>query len=149
MTDNNTTITLIGSRLAKEGEDFIFMGESRECKKCKLRRTCMNLEPGRKYRVVKLRGDTVHDCFVHDGGVLTVEVETSPIVAAIESRKAVVGSKISYEPPKCQEFDDSVYEILYPEGLREGDKCTVVKVLGTMDDEMVQGCSLKKVELKL
>jgi uncharacterized protein (UPF0179 family) len=148
MTDNNT-ITLIGSRLAKEGEDFIFVGESRECVKCKLRRTCMNLDPGRKYRVVKLRGDTVHDCFVHEGGVLTVEVENSPIVAAIDSRKAVEGSKISYELPKCKEFDDSVYDILYPECLKEGDKCTVVKVLGPMDEAMVPGCSLKKVELKL
>nr|WP_321497843.1 UPF0179 family protein [uncultured Methanolobus sp.] len=146
---NDTTITLIGSRLAKEGEDFVFMGESRECKKCKLRRTCMNLEPGRKYRVAKLRGETVHDCFIHEGGVLTVEVENSPIVAAIESRKAVVGSKVSYELPKCTEFDDSVYDILYPEGLKEGDKCTVIKVLGPMEEGMVSGCSLKKVELKL
>ena len=146
---NDTTITLIGSRLAKEGEDFIFMGESRECKKCKLRRTCMNLEPGRKYRVAKIRGDTVHECFIHEGGVLTVDVETSPIVAAIESRKAVVGSKVSYELPKCKEFDDSVYDILYPEGLKEGDKCTVIKVLGPMEEGMVSGCSLKKVELKL
>ncbi|ETA68998.1 MAG: uncharacterized protein PWQ51_1460 [Methanolobus sp.] len=146
---NDTTITLIGSRLAKEGEDFVFMGESRECKKCKLRRTCMNLEPGRKYRVAKIRGDTVHECFIHEGGVLTVDVETSPIVAAIESRKAVVGSKVSYELPKCKEFDDSVYDILYPEGLKEGDKCTVIKVLGPMEEGMVSGCSLKKVELKL
>ena len=148
MTDNNTTITLIGSRLAKEGEDFIFMGESRECKRCKLKRTCMNLEPGRKYRVAKVRSDTVHECFIHDGGVLTVDVESSPIVAAIESRKAVEGSKISYEHPKCKTFDDSVYDILYPEGLKEGDKCTVVKVLGPMDETQVQGCSLKKVELR-
>jgi uncharacterized protein (UPF0179 family) len=147
MTD--TTITLIGSRLAREGEDFIFMGESRECKKCKLKRTCLNLEPGRKYRVVKLRGDTVHECFIHDSGVMTVEVESSPVVAAIESRKAVVGSKVSYEPPKCKEFNDSIYDILYPEGIKEGDKCTVLKVLGSMDESMVSGCSLKKVELKL
>lgn len=149
MTENNTTITLIGSRLAKEGEDFIFMGESRECKKCKLRRTCMNLEPGRKYRVVKRRGETVHECFVHDAGVITVEVENSPIVAAIDSKKAVEGSKISYSVPKCTDFDDSVYDILYPEGLREGDKCTVLAVLGPVEENLVPGCSLKKVELKL
>ncbi|WP_340820695.1 UPF0179 family protein [Methanolobus sp. WCC4] len=149
MTETNTTITLIGSRLAKEGEDFIFMGEARECGKCKLKRTCLNLDPGRRYRVAKIRGDTVHNCFIHEGGVLTVEVESSPILAAIESRKAVEGSKISYQLPECEEFDDSVYDILYPEGLKEGDKCTVVKVIGPMDEELVHGCSLKKVELKL
>ncbi len=149
MTNNNISITLIGSRLAKEGEEFIFMGESRECKKCKLKRTCMNLEPGRKYRVIKRKADTIHECFVHDGGVLTVEVESAPIVAAIDSRKAVIGSKVSYEPPKCKSFDDSLYDILYPEGLKEGDKCTVVKVLGAMDVDMTPGCSLKKVELKV
>ncbi|MDP2217885.1 MAG: UPF0179 family protein [Methanolobus sp.] len=148
MTDTDTTITLVGSRLAKEGADFMFFGESRECQKCKLKRTCMNLEPGRKYRIVKLRGDTVHECFVHDAGVLAVEVVTSPILAAIDSKKAIAGARISYETPKCTSFDDSLYDLINPEGIRNGDKCTVAKVLENID-EGLSGCSLKKVELKL
>jgi uncharacterized protein (UPF0179 family) len=148
MTDTDTTITLVGSRLAKEGEDFMFLGESRECQKCKLKRTCLNLEPGRKYRIVKLRGDTVHECFIHDAGVLAVEVMASPILAAIDSKKAIAGARISYERPKCSSFVDSLYDLINPEGVRNGDKCTVMKVFESID-EGLSGCSLKKVELKL
>lgn len=149
MADNNIIITLIGSRVAKEGEDFIFLGESRECQKCKLKRTCLNLESGRRYKVMKVRNDTVHDCFIHDGGVLAVEVESSPVLAAIDSKKAIVGAKISYEKPKCEEYDDAVYDLMNPEGVKDKDKCTVVKVLESIDGESVSGCSLKKVELKV
>ena len=144
MSDNNVIITLIGSRVAKEGEDFIFLGESRECQKCKLKRTCLNLESGRKYKVMKVRSNTVHD-----GGVLAVEVESSPILAAIDSKKAIKGAKISYEKPKCEEYDDSVYDLMNPEGIKDKDKCTVLNVLENIDGESVSGCSLKKVELKV
>jgi uncharacterized protein (UPF0179 family) len=148
MTDTDTTITLVGSRLAKEGEDFMFLGESRECQKCKLKRTCLNLEPGRKYRVVKIRSDTVHECFIHDSGVIAVEVVASPIMAAIDSKKAIAGARISYEHPKCSSFDESLYDLINPEGIKNGDKCTVARVLESID-EGLSGCSLKKVELKL
>ena len=149
MTDTDTMITLVGSRLAKEGEEFVFLGESRECQKCKLKRTCLSLEPGRKYSVVKLRGDTVHECFIHDGGVLAVEVVNASIIAAIDSKKAIDGARISYERPKCSDFDDSLYDLIYPEGLKSGDKCTIGKVIESIDEELTSGCSLKKVELKL
>lgn len=148
MTDTDTTITLVGSRLAKEGADFVFLGESRECQKCKLKRTCLNLEPGRKYRIVKMRGDTVHECFIHDAGVIAVEVVSSPIVAAIDSKKAIAGARISYERPKCSSYDDSLYDLMNPEGIKSGDKCTVARVIENID-EGLSGCSLKKVELKL
>ncbi|KXS45047.1 MAG: hypothetical protein AWU59_121 [Methanolobus sp. T82-4] len=149
MTDTDTIITLVGSRLAKEGEEFVFLGESRECQKCKLKRTCLSLDTGRKYRVVKLRSDTVHECFIHENGVLAVEVVSSPIVAAIDSKKAIAGAKISYEPPKCTDFDDSLYDLIYPEGIKKGDKCVVSNVIENIDEKLLSGCALKKVELKL
>ncbi|MBN2111314.1 MAG: UPF0179 family protein [Methanosarcinaceae archaeon] len=149
MTDTDTMITLVGSRLAKEGEEFIFLGESRECQKCKLKITCLNLEPGRKYCVTKLRSDTVHECFIHDSGVLAVEVVRSPIIAAIDSKKAIDSARISYERPKCSDFDDSLYDLIYPEGIKSGDKCTVSRVIESIDEQLTSGCSLKKVELRL
>ncbi|WP_406661040.1 UPF0179 family protein [Methanolobus sp. ZRKC3] len=149
MTDNNTIITLIGSRIAKDGEDFIFLGESRECQKCKLKKTCLNLESGRRYRVVNIRSDTVHECFIHDGGVLAVEVENAPVLAVVDSKKAIEGARVSYEKPKCEEYGDKLYDLMNPEGLKSGDKCIVVKVLESIDEESAPGCSLKKVELKL
>ncbi len=145
MTD--TMITLVGSRLAKKGEDFVFLGESRECQKCKLKKTCLNLETGRKYRITEIKNNTIHECSIHDTGVLAVEVMPSPIVALIDSKKAIAGAKIVYERPKCTEVEEELQDLVNPEGIKNGDKCTVSLVLGNVD-EGYTGCSLKKVELR-
>lgn len=149
MVEVDTTITLIGSRLAKEGMDFIFEGESNECNKCKLKNTCLNLEKGRRYKVVRIKTPSVHECFLHDSGVIAVEVVKSPVVAILESRKAIKGAKISYEPPKCKEVPDEMYDLFFPEGLRTGDKCTIINVLESIEDEGICASPMKKVELQL
>ena len=149
MSDKDTKITLIGSSLAKEGLEFIFEGESQECARCKLKNTCMKLEKGRRYRIVAVRGDTVHECFIHEGGVKAVDVVKAPIKATVGSRKAVEGSKVVYEIPKCKELDCDLYELCHPRGLRSGDKCTIIEINGSVDDECCLGYSMKKVELGL
>lgn len=149
MVEVDTTITLIGSRLAKEGMDFIFEGESNECNRCKLKNTCLNLEKGRRYKVVKIKTPSVHECFLHDGGVIAVEVVKSPVVALLDSRKAIKGAKISYEPPKCKEIPDDLYDLFFPQGLRTGDKCTIINILESIEDEGICVSPMKKVELQL
>lgn len=149
MVEVDTTITLIGSRLAKEGMDFIFEGESNECNKCKLKNTCLNLEKGRRYKVVKIKTPSVHECFLHDGGVIAVEVVKSPVVALLDSRKAIKGAKISYEPPRCKEIPDDLYDLFFPQGLRTGDKCTIINILESIEDEGICISPMKKVELQL
>lgn len=144
-----TTITLIGARLAKEGMDFIFEGESNECNKCKLKNTCLNLEKGRRYKVVKIKTPSVHECFLHDGGVIAVEVVKSPVIAILDSRKAIKGAKISYEPPKCKEIPDDLYDLFYPQGLRAGDKCTITNIFENIEEEGMCSSPMKKVELQL
>jgi len=144
-----TIITLIGSRLAKEGMDFIFEGESNECNKCKLKNTCLNLEKGRRYKVVKIKTPSVHECFLHDGGVIAVEVVKSPVIAILDSRKAIKGAKISYEPPKCKEIPDDLYDLFYPQGLRTGDKCTITNIFENIEEEGMCSSPMKKVELQL
>ena len=149
MVEVDTTITLIGSRLAKEGMEFIFEGESNECNKCKLKNTCLNLEKGRRYKVVRIKTPSIHECFLHDGGVIAVEVVKSPVVAILDSRKAIRGAKISYEPPKCSDVPDDMYDLFFPEGLRTGDKCTITDILDNIEDEDICATPLKKVELQL
>ncbi|MCC7575586.1 MAG: UPF0179 family protein [Methanomethylovorans sp.] len=149
MVEVDTTITLIGSRLAKEGMEFIFEGESNECNRCKLKNTCLNLEKGRRYRVVGIKTPSVHECFLHDGGVIAVEVVKSPVVAILDSRKAIKGAKISYEPPKCRDVPDDMYDLFFPEGLRIGDKCTITDILDNIEDVEICASPLKKVELQL
>jgi len=147
MTESDIKITLIGSRLAREGLEFIFKGEMPECKKCRLKNTCLNLEPGRRYRVEGVRSNDIHECFLHDSGVLAVDVHKVPILTTMESRKAVDGAKTMYEPPRCGKKECETYEICHPEGLSRGDKCKIVEVLESPDSKCEAGHSLKKVKL--
>ncbi|MCD1293928.1 hypothetical protein CUJ83_02810 [Methanocella sp. CWC-04] len=144
----STTITLIGSKLAKVGTEFIFRGAVGECEKCKLKNTCINLDRNKKYRVVALRNGMEHDCYLHDTSVKAVEVVPCPIIAMIESRKAFNGSRIIYEEPECEDSCPH-YEICHPTGLVSGDKYTIAEVLGDDHITCPKGLTLKKVELRV
>jgi uncharacterized protein len=148
MPEAATQITLIGTKLATIGMEFTFNGPTPECDTCKLRNTCMNLEPTRRYRVLGVRGELVHDCPIHEAGVRAVEVTESPIIAALDARKAFAGSKISFEPMACEETSCRMYEICHPTGLKAGEKCTIVDVVGESPEDCLRGNVLKLVELK-
>jgi hypothetical protein len=148
MTEASTQITLIGTKLATIGMEFTFNGPTPECESCKLRNTCINLEPTRRYRVLGVRGELIHDCPIHEAGVRAVEVAESPIIAAFDARKAFPGSKIVFEPARCDHADCSMYEICHPAGLREGERCTIVEVVGEAPEECPRGNVLKLVEFK-
>jgi uncharacterized protein (UPF0179 family) len=148
MPEATTQITLIGTKLATIGMEFIFKGATFECENCKLRNTCTGLEPGRRYRVLGLKGDLIHECPIHEGGVRAVEVTESPIIAAIDTRKAFAGSKTILELIKCNDESCNMYELCHPIGLKEGDRCTIVEVIGEAPDDCSLGHKLKLVELK-
>ncbi|HOT07036.1 MAG: hypothetical protein A4E45_01900 [Methanosaeta sp. PtaB.Bin039] len=148
MTEPTTQITLIGTRLATIGMEFIFRGPTPECETCKLRNTCMNLENNRRYRVLGIRGELVHDCPIHEEGVRAVEITESPIIAAMDARKSFAGSKMVFDGSECDDRGCSMFELCHPAGLREGDRCTIVEVVGEAPEECPRGYSLKLVELK-
>ena len=147
MTEPNVTITLIGSRLATVGNEFIFRGTPGECEKCKLKHTCLNLDKDKKYRIIGLRHGMDHECQLHDVSVRAVEVAACPIIVAIESRKAFNGSKILFEAPEC---DDACpkYAMCHPEGLASGEKYTIAGVMGEDPGACPKGLTLKIVELR-
>jgi uncharacterized protein len=148
MSEASTQITLIGTKLATVGMEFTFNGPTPECEACKLRNTCMNLEPARRYRVLGTRGELIHECPIHEVGVRAVEVTESPIIAAMDTRKAFAGSKISFETMKCDDSSCRMYDICHPSGLKEGEKCTIVEVVGEAPEDCPKGFVLKLVELK-
>lgn len=148
MAEPTTQITLIGTKLATIGMEFIFNGPTLECESCKLRNTCMNLEPGRRYRILSIKGELVHDCPLHEEGVRAVEVTESPTIAAMDARKSFAGSKIIYEPIDCDVADCRMYDICHPAGLKRGDRCTIVEVVGEAPEECTKGYTLKLVELR-
>ncbi len=148
MSEASTQITLIGIKLATIGMEFTFNGPTPECETCKLRNTCINLEPNRRYRVLGVRGELVHECPIHEAGVQAVEVAESPIIAAFDARKAFPGSKIVFEPVRCDRTECSMYEICHPAGLKEGERYTIVEVVGEAPEECPRGNVLKLVEFR-
>jgi len=94
------TVTLVGTRLAEVGSEFVYQGEASACEGCPYREQCLNLSAGQKYRVTSVRenGRTL-DCAVHDTGVTAVEVEPAPVLANVDAQSAYAGSKASLEGP--------------------------------------------------
>ncbi len=145
--DEETIVTLIGTKLAKVGNEFIFRGGAKDCEGCKLHKTCLNLNIGSKYRITHVRNTGEFDCFVHDSGVCAVEVVEAPIKMAIESRKAIQGSKLVYEQ-ECEESDCEHYTLCFPPGLKKYEKFTIVDVGDEVIDSCEKGKILKVVEVK-
>ncbi len=145
--EEDTIITLIGTKLAKVGCEFIFRGAAKECEACRLGKTCLGLNLGSRYRVTNIRTGEKLECFVHDSGVRAVEVVELPIRLATESRKAIKGSKLVYEPLNCNPSDCGNIVLCRPSGLVQGDRFMIVDVEGEVEP-CRKGYSLKVVEVK-
>ena len=148
MDESDTIITLIGTRLAKIGNEFVFRSAAKECQPCKFNKTCLSLNPGSRYKIVKIRNPAKLECSVHDSGVFAVEVIEAPIRMAVESRKAIKGSKIVFEVPPCSYQDCENYTLCRPSGLRTGDKFSIVEVIDDIIEPCRKGYSMKIVEVK-
>jgi len=124
-------ITLIGKKLAKPGQEFIHygIGNSRECMSCKLRKVCDNLEAGRRY-VVKSSMNKPHEkCKVHEEGVMLVEVEPAEIDVLVPQNQAMEKAVIRFIRPDCSKYLCENRDMCFPEGLRDGDRVEIIKVL--------------------
>ncbi|MDR0778850.1 MAG: UPF0179 family protein [Methanomassiliicoccaceae archaeon] len=125
-------ITLIGETQARIGNMFHFVGPLTECKECRLRGVCFNLEPGSLYEVVGLR-DTVHECPIHEGSVRVVEVERKHINAAVPRKMAIDGSTITFENRKCENLGCENYEYCHPPCVKDGIKLRITSIVGDLE----------------
>ncbi len=137
-------ITLIGRRNAKEGSRFYFMGSLSECKECKMKGVCFNLDEGALYEVTELR-DKIHDCEVHDEGVQVVVVEKRPQMLTVPVKVALEGSTITYEPPKCDQLGCDNRRNCHPVGLKAGSKIRINSLEGDVTCPAGQRLVLAKV----
>jgi uncharacterized protein (UPF0179 family) len=147
MPKKDKAITLIGKRLANKGNEFVYLGPSEECEPCKLRKTCHNLEQGKRYRVISVRRSAEHDCLLHDGSVRAVEVSLAPVNAAVEAKKAIKGSTIIFKPVVCEKECENT-DFCNPIGLVTRQKYTINKVLKNSPLDCFNDQVLKAVELK-
>ncbi|MGQ9582379.1 MAG: UPF0179 family protein [Thermoplasmatota archaeon] len=137
-------VTLVGERLAKEGGCFVFLGPLAECRDCRLKTVCFNLDEGRTY-IIKTVRSVRHDCRVHEGGVRVVEVEREPIRAALEPRLALEGTSLQWEERTCDNLGCPNRRVCFPRGARAGERYRVVRVTGFV--ECPDGRQLKEAAL--
>jgi uncharacterized protein (UPF0179 family) len=119
-------VTLVGEQLAVEGEEFTYLGSNNECRNCQLKTVCFNLKPGRKYRITKLR-DKHHDCNIHEGKVIVVEVEELPLTVTVP-KELSEGDTTSIEKQECKNIGCDSYEICTNTAFQNGKTYTVTKV---------------------
>ncbi|MEE9224525.1 MAG: UPF0179 family protein [Thermoplasmata archaeon] len=138
-------ITLVGERQVKEGNEFIYLGSLTECKECKLKGVCFNLEEGRKYKIRNVRG-VRHDCKIFDESVRVVEVEQAPLTVASNGKGAIVSSTITYNFPNCNEMSCSSYRLCHPIALKTGGKGKILEVGKDLD--CTRGFELKEITIE-
>ncbi len=132
-------VTLVGVKIAKEGNEFLYYGMANTCKNCKLKNVCLNLEEGRVYKILKVR-EKKHDCPLHEGGVIAVEVEKIPYKINVKEQEAEATS-ISFKPIRCNEFSCNEYQFCNPK-IKEKEY-RILRVLGNV--ECIKGYKLKKI----
>lgn len=125
-----STVTLIGTRLAEVGQEFVYQGPADACEGCPFRTQCLNLAEGGRYRVTSKReGGQTLNCAVHDEGVTAVEVEPAPVVANVSSRGAFAGSKARLEGP-CPHTECPSHAFCVPDGADFDREYRIREVLG-------------------
>jgi len=124
------TVTLIGTRLAEEGVEFVYDGESEACADCPYRDQCLNLTAGTRYEVTGVRENaSTLDCAVHDSGVTAVEVEPATVTANVPTSEAFVGNKATLAG-ECPHTGCPSHEFCVPSGADFDVEYRISAVLG-------------------
>ena len=119
------------------------MGPNNDCRNCKLKTVCFNLKIGRHYKITKIR-DKRHNCNVHEGTTLVVEVEELPIIAAID-KDLIDKKETKIEKKDCQNIGCDYYQLCNNMAIQKEKNYKIIKVHEAI--ECPKGYELNKVEL--
>ncbi len=140
-----TNVTLVGEKHAKKGNKFIYRGSLSECRDCKVKTVCFNLEDGRKYEIKEVR-QMHHPCKIHEGGVRAVEYEKQPIEYAISADAAIEKARVTLEVREpCTNRGCDYYKLCFPQGIKLASQYEIKTVSGTIN--CTEGKQLKEVLL--
>lgn len=146
MTGHKMIVTLVSAGQAKVGFSFIYRGAGEKCGECKYFSVCVkNLEDNRIYKIVNMRNRFLR-CEQYDMDMRVVEVAESEVPAAISPKQSIEGAIITFYLQKCSGQDCENLALCSPEGLRDGDRCEVVKVCDNLKCPI--GLQLRKVLLR-
>jgi len=138
-----TLVTLIGERLAIKNDEFMYLGPNNDCRNCKLKTVCFNLKPNRIYKITKVR-DKKHNCNLHEGTAVVVEVEKQPIITAI-NKKYTEGSKSNIEKTDCDNIGCEYHDLCKID-IQKDKNYVIKKIHGKIDCPI--GNNLQKAELE-
>ncbi|MEM0011053.1 MAG: UPF0179 family protein [Candidatus Bathyarchaeia archaeon] len=139
-------VTMLSASQSRVGETFIYKGAGEKCYECKYFNVCAgNLREGRIYKVVNVRKKALN-CEAYDIEMRVVDVVEAEINAAIPSKQAIEGVILTFYPQKCEEENCKNYALCLPEGLRESDRCEIVKIYGKLS--CPRGLQLMKALLR-
>ena len=138
-------VTLVGEKHAKKDRIFIYRGPLSNCRECKVKTVCFNLEVGRKYVIKEVR-QMHHPCKIHEGGVRAVEYEILPVEHAITADGAIEKARITIdERDACRNRGCENYKLCFPLGLKTGSQYEIKEVKATVNCS--EGKKLKEVLL--
>ena len=124
---------------------LIFRGSLSECKDCKRKTVCFNLEEGTLYEIVGVR-EKHHDCNVHESGVRVVELKKAPVDTSLDTKHAIEGSTVSIDKEECLNVGCEHYRMCFILGPKSSKRFRVAKVLGEL--KCPEGRNLKEVLLE-
>ena len=125
-------ITLVSESQAKKGNRFYYMGPQFECKECKLKGVCLNLEQGSLYEIMAVR-DQTHDCVFNEDRVRVAEIKKVAQSAAVPKKSAIEGSVITFQEQSCGRMDCVHYRKCRPYAMENGKKYSVIEIDGNTD----------------
>jgi uncharacterized protein (UPF0179 family) len=137
-------VTLIGEKIAKEDNEFIYIGPNNDCRNCKLKTVCFNLKPGRKYKITKIR-DKRHSCSIHEGNTAVVEVTEMPLIVAIEKNLIEESTIKIEEKNECRNIGCDNFKLCNNLALQNEKTYVIKNIYDTVICPI--GNELKKVEL--
>jgi len=148
MDNEENIVTIVGSVFAHEGAEFVYAGKAPECESCKVAKVCHNakLKEGKRSRVMSVR-KTKHECAIHEGGALAVEVAEPTITAVIPTSQATRRTRITYTPV-CDDVFCKGYPFCHPDGLTDKGRYVVLEVLGPYSECPKGKKNLKLVEMR-
>jgi uncharacterized protein (UPF0179 family) len=123
----------------------VYLGLGDECSKCPLKTPCHhNLDRGRRYVVVGVKNKS-HPCKLFEE-VLVCDVKEVGIDVSISPGSAFEGATIRFNPQPCDKKLCVYTGKCIPEGLSDGDRCTIISIKGKIKCPEKGELSLVKVK---